>query len=76
MMDKFEAMYWVAILREAAKGDEEAEEMLRQENEARTESNLPTVQEELAETAEEARIAEKVEMYKQKLRQQKAGKKS
>lgn len=49
MMDKFEAMYWVAILREAAKGDEEAAEMLRQENEARTESNLPTVQEELAE---------------------------
>lgn len=76
MMDKFEAMYWVAILREVAKGDEEAAEMLRQENEARTECNLPTVQEELAETAEEARIAEKVEMYKQKLRQQKAGKKS
>ena len=46
-MDNSEAMYWLAILQEANDGSSEAQEMLRPENELRTESGQPTVQEEL-----------------------------
>lgn len=50
-MDKFEAMMWLSTIRLANKGDEEAAEILRQENELRAEKNLPTVQQELAQMA-------------------------
>ena len=46
-MDNKEAMYWLAILQQANDGSKEAQEMLQQENELRTESGQPTVQEEL-----------------------------
>ena len=41
--------YWVTVLQDARKGDKEAAEMLRQENEVRRELKLPTVEEELRE---------------------------
>ena len=46
-MDNSEAMYWLAILQYANEGSSEAQEMLRKENELRSESGQPTVQEEL-----------------------------
>ena len=46
-MDNSEAMYWLAIVKQANEGNKEAQEMLRQENELRVESGQPTVQEEL-----------------------------
>ena len=54
-MDNKEAMYWLAILQQANDGSKEAQEMLRQENELRTESGQPTVQEELRQKMEEAK---------------------
>ncbi len=46
-MDNSEAMYWLAILQQANEGSKEAMELLRQENELRTEMGQPMIQEEL-----------------------------
>ena len=51
-MDNSEAMYWLAIVQQANKGDKEAVEVLRQENELRAETAQPTVQEELKAVAQ------------------------
>ena len=53
IMDNKEAMFWLAILQQANEGSREAQEMLRQENELRTETGQPTVQEALTEIVEE-----------------------
>ena len=42
-------MYWVAVLRQANSGDKEAQELLRQTDEARAENGMPSVREELEE---------------------------
>ncbi len=52
-MDNFEALFWVAMLKQANKGDEEAQESLRGVNEKRKAKGLPTIQEELRKLAEE-----------------------
>ena len=54
-MDNKEVMFWLAILQQANEGSKEAQEMLQQENELRTESGQPTVQEALKEKIEEAK---------------------
>lgn len=54
-MDNKEAMFWLAILQQANEGSKEAQEMLQQENELRTESGQPTVQEALRQKMEEAK---------------------
>lgn len=54
-MDNKEAMFWLAILQQANEGSKEAQEMLQQENELRTESGQLTVQEALTEKIEEAK---------------------
>ncbi|MEB3373047.1 hypothetical protein SFC43_05160 [Bacteroides sp. CR5/BHMF/2] len=46
-MDNSEAMYWLAILQQANEGSKEAMEILRQENELRTEMGQSMIQEEL-----------------------------
>ena len=46
-MDNSEAMYWLAVVRQANKGDKEAMEVLRQEDEMRTQQGLMTVVDEL-----------------------------
>ena len=46
-MDNLEAMFWLATLRQAQKGDETARKHIEEENELRAEMNLPTIQEEL-----------------------------
>ena len=46
-MDNGEAMYWLAVVRQANEGDKEAMEMLRQEDELRTEQGQMTVVDEL-----------------------------
>ena len=46
-MDNKEAMYWVAVMRQANQGDREAQELLIQTDEARKENGLPSVREEL-----------------------------
>ena len=46
-MDNNEAMYWLAILQQANEGSKEAMELLRQENELRTEMGQLMIQEEL-----------------------------
>ena len=53
-MDNSEAMYWLAIVQQANEGSKEAQEMLQQENELRTESGQPTVQEALKQKAQQA----------------------
>lgn len=53
-MDNLEAMYWLAIVQQAKEGDKEAQELLRQEDEFRTEAGQPTVQEALRQKAEQA----------------------
>ena len=69
-MDNSEAMYWLAILQQANDGSSEAQEMLRKENELRTESGQPTVQEELTEIVEEYEVRAKIEQAKaNKMRQ-------
>lgn len=69
-MDNSEAMYWLAILQQANDGSSEAQEMLRQENELRTESGQPIVQEELKEIVEEYEVRAKIEQAKaNKMRQ-------
>lgn len=65
-MDNKEAMYWLAILQQANEGSKEAQEMLQQENELRTESGQPTVQEALTEIVEEYEARAKIEQAKAK----------
>ena len=64
-MDNKEAMYWLAILQQANDGSSEAQEMLRQENELRTESGQPTVQEALKQIVEEYEVRAKIEQAKE-----------
>ena len=66
IMDNKEAMYWLAILQQANEGSKEAQEMLQQENELRTESGQPTVQEALTEIVEEYEARAKIEQAKAK----------
>lgn len=40
-------MYWLAVVQQANKGDKEAHEMIRQEDELRAEQGLPSIIEEL-----------------------------
>ena len=63
-MDNKEAMYWLAILQQANDGSKEAQEMLRQENELRTESGQPTVQEALKQIVEEYELNKRIEEIK------------
>lgn len=69
-MDNKEAMFWLAILQQANGGSKEAQEMLQQENELRTESGQPTVQEALTEIVEEYEARAKIEQAKAKKMQQ------
>ena len=66
IMDNKEAMFWLAILQQANEGSKEAQEMLQQENELRTESGQPTVQEALTEIVEEYEARAKIEQAKAK----------
>ena len=63
-MDNKEAMYWLAILQQANDGSSEAQEMLRKENELRTESGQPTVQEALKQIVEEYKTKKKIQKVK------------
>lgn len=66
MMDNAEAMYWLAVVRKANEGSKEAEEIIRQENELRTETGQPTVEEELKNlTNKEARLEATINELKQ-----------
>ena len=65
-MDNKEVMFWLAILQQANEGSKEAQEMLLQENELRTESGQPTVQEALTEIVEEYEARAKIEQAKAK----------
>ena len=69
-MDNKEVMFWLAILQQANEGSKEAQEMLLQENELRTESGQPTVQEALTEIVEEYEARAKIEQAKAKKMQQ------
>ena len=51
-MDNGEIMYWLAIIKQANKGDTDAQEMLQAKNELRAENNQPTIQEELMKIVE------------------------
>ena len=66
IMDNKEAMFWLAILQQANEGSREAQKMLRQENELRTETGQPTVQEALTEIVEEYEARAKIEQAKAK----------
>lgn len=46
-MEKKEAIYWVAVLQLAQKGDPEMRDEINRENKRRAENGLPTVQQEL-----------------------------
>ena len=70
IMDNKEVMFWLAILQQANEGSKEAQEMLQQENELRTESGQPTVQEALTEIVEEYEARAKIEQAKAKKMQQ------
>ena len=70
-MDNKEAMYWLAILQQANSGSKEAQEMLQQENELRTETGQPTVQEALEEIVEEYELRARIEEIKARKRNQK-----
>ena len=65
-MDNKEVMFWLAILQQANEGSKEAQEMLQQENELRTESGQPTVQEALRQIVEEYEARAKIEQAKAK----------
>lgn len=65
-MDNLEAMYWVAILRQANQGDKEAQKTLQVENELRVQNNQPTVNVELMEIVEESEAIAKIEQAKAK----------
>lgn len=64
--DNLEAMYWVAILRQANPGNKEAQETLQVENELRAQNNQPTVQEEFMTIVEESEARAKIEQAKAK----------
>ena len=53
-MDNKEAMYWLAIIQQAKKGEQEAMEMLRQEDEVRISMGQKPIKEELKEIVVEA----------------------
>ena len=53
-MDNKEAMYWLAIVQQAKKGEQEAMEMLRQEHEVRIAIGLKPIKEELKEIVEKS----------------------
>ena len=46
-MDNGEIMYWLAVVQQANRGDKEAQEVLRQEDELRTEQGQQPIIEEL-----------------------------
>ena len=46
-MDDKEAMYWLAVIKLAKQGEQEAQQELSEENEVRKELKLPSVEEEL-----------------------------
>ena len=52
-MERLEAIHWVVTMRMAQKGDKEAQEVLKQEEEVRKELGKPSLREELAKMAEE-----------------------
>ena len=49
-------MFWLTIASQARKGSGEAREMLLQENEQRKAQSLPSVEQEMAETAREGQM--------------------
>ena len=54
-MDNNEAIYWLAIVKQANEGSKEAMDLLLQENELRSETGQPTIQEELKAVAERSK---------------------
>ena len=46
-MDDKEAMYWLAVIKLAKQGEQEAQQELSEENEVRKELKLPSVEEDL-----------------------------
>ena len=68
-MDNKEAMYWLAIIQQAKKGEQEAMEMLRQEDEVRISMGQKPIKEELKEIVEEAEVDKAVEAAKKRLQQ-------
>ena len=68
-MDNKEAMYWLAIIQQAKKGEQEAMEMLRQEDEVRISMGQKPIKEELKEILEEAEVDKAVEAAKKRLQQ-------
>ena len=57
-MDNKEVMYWLAIVQQAKKGEQEAMEMLRQEDEVRIAMGLKPIKEELKEIVEKSEKTE------------------
>ena len=57
-------MYWLATIKQANKGNTDAQEMLQAKNELRAENNQPTIQEELMKIAEKEplRLIDKMKM--------------
>ena len=51
-MDNKTAMYWVAIIQQAKRGSKQAVKLLKQEDQAREELNLPTLMEDLEKKAD------------------------
>ena len=68
-MDNKEAMYWLAIIQQAKKGEQEAMEILRQEDEVRISMGQKPIKEELKEILEEAEVNKAVEAAKKRLQQ-------
>ena len=62
-MDNSEAMYWLAVVQQANKGDKEAMEVLRQEDEVRTEQGQLSVLMELQMTGIAAEVDEKTNQF-------------
>ena len=57
-MEQMEIFYWVTTLKMANKGDEEAIQILREENQMRIDKGQMTVQEELEEIRQEMEMTE------------------
>jgi len=51
-MDRKMVLYWASMLARASKGSEEAQEIIRTENEIRLESGQPTIEQEIMAIAE------------------------
>lgn len=68
-------MYWLAIVQQARKGDKEAMEVLRQEDEVRTEQGQLSVLMELQMTGIAAEVDELVEKIKEERRKKNPPKK-